>query len=69
MIADFWTSQRPGTQLLLIEHANAVSAPFVTAEKINTFLGGGLDLAKMADAIDPTLHRNRARISAWQPGK
>jgi tetratricopeptide (TPR) repeat protein len=53
-------TQRPSTQLLVIEHRNVVSDPLVTAEKINEFLGGGLDPAKMAAAIDPALHRNRA---------
>jgi hypothetical protein len=48
---------RPGTQLLVIEHGDVISDPFVTAEKVNRFLGGGIDVAKMAAAIDPTLHR------------
>jgi predicted AlkP superfamily phosphohydrolase/phosphomutase/tetratricopeptide (TPR) repeat protein len=53
-------AQRPGTQVLVIEHRNAISDSLVTAEKVNRFLGGGLDVMKMAAAIDPTLHRNRA---------
>jgi predicted AlkP superfamily phosphohydrolase/phosphomutase/Tfp pilus assembly protein PilF len=52
-------TQRPGTQLLIVEHGDAISDPHVTAEKVNKFLGGGLDVAKMAAAVDPTLHRNR----------
>jgi len=52
--------QRPSTQVLVIEHRNAISDSLVTAERVNKFLGGGLDVAKMAAAIDPTLHRNRA---------
>ncbi len=51
---------RPRTQLLVIEHSHATSDPLLTAEKVNTFLGGGLDVAKMAAAIDPALLRNRA---------
>jgi hypothetical protein len=54
---------RPHTQLLVIEHSYAITGPFVTAEKVNEFLGGGLDVAKMAAAIDPALHRNRVGIS------
>jgi predicted AlkP superfamily phosphohydrolase/phosphomutase/tetratricopeptide (TPR) repeat protein len=52
-------ARRPGTQLLVIEHRHAISDSLVTAKKVNKFLGGGLDVAKMAAAIDPTLYRNR----------
>jgi predicted AlkP superfamily phosphohydrolase/phosphomutase/tetratricopeptide (TPR) repeat protein len=52
--------RRPSTRLLVIEHGHAISDPLFTAEKVNRFLGGGLDAAKMAAAIDPALHRNRA---------
>ena len=57
-------ARRPDTQLLVIEHRNAISDSLLTAEKVNNFLGGGLDVAKMAAVIDPTLHRNRAGISS-----
>jgi hypothetical protein len=53
-------AQRLSTQVLVIEHRNAISDSLGTAERVNKFLGGGLDVAKMAVAIDPTLHRNRA---------
>jgi hypothetical protein len=57
-------TRRPATQLLVIEHANAIADPLVTAGKLNAFLGGRLDVAKMAAAVDPNLHRNRAGISS-----
>jgi tetratricopeptide (TPR) repeat protein len=50
---------RPLTQTLVIEHRNALSEALVTAGKLNQFLGGGLDVAKMANAVDPALHRSR----------
>jgi tetratricopeptide (TPR) repeat protein len=53
-------ARRSSTHVLVIEHSKAISNPLLTAEKVNKFLGGGLDAAKMAAAIDPTLHRNRA---------
>jgi tetratricopeptide (TPR) repeat protein len=53
-------ARRPGTQLLVIEYRNAISDAPGTARKVNQFLGGGLDVAKMAAAIDPALHRIRA---------
>jgi tetratricopeptide (TPR) repeat protein len=61
-------ARRPGTQLLVIDHYSAISDPLVTAERMNKFLGGGLDIVKMAAAIDPTLHRDRAVISKQKVG-
>jgi len=53
--------RRPSTQLLVIEHRIAISNAVLAAEKINTFLDGGLDVARMAAAVEPVLHRHRAR--------
>jgi hypothetical protein len=53
-------AQRPATSLLVVEHGNVISNPLAVAGQVNDFLGGGLDAAKMAGAIDRKLHRNRA---------
>jgi hypothetical protein len=50
-------ARRPCTQLLVIDHSEAFANPLAAAEKLNTFLGGGLDATKMAAAIDATLQR------------
>ena len=57
---------RPATSLLAIEHGTAISDPFGIADRVNGFLGGGLDIPKMAAAIEPALHRNRALINQLQ---
>ncbi len=51
---------RPLTQLLTVDHRSAISGPLATAQRISDFLGGGLDPATMAAAIDPALYRNRS---------
>ncbi|HUA19540.1 MAG TPA: alkaline phosphatase family protein [Bryobacteraceae bacterium] len=51
---------RPMTQLLTVEHRSAIRNPLATAQRISDFLGGGLDPAKMAAAVDPALYRNRS---------
>jgi hypothetical protein len=51
---------RPDTELLLLDYAETVAHPASTAAKVNEFLGGALDVAEMAAAVDPALHRNRA---------
>jgi hypothetical protein len=52
-------SARPHTQTLIVDYAAAVSGGMSAAERIYDFLGAPLDIAKMAAAVDPALHRNR----------
>jgi hypothetical protein len=52
---------RPHVRLLVVEHGDAVARPSETAERVNRFLGGHLDAARMAAIADPALYRNRAR--------
>jgi len=56
-------ARRPRTQLLIIEHGATISDSRATAEMVNNFLGGGLDVTKMTDVIDPVLYRNRVIAS------
>ncbi len=51
---------RPATQLLTLPYRDAVSDPQSAAEKINDFLGGGLDVSRMSESVEPALYRNRA---------
>jgi hypothetical protein len=37
-----------------------VTDAWSVAKKVSAFLGGGLDVEKMAASVDPGLHRNRA---------
>ncbi|HXM45272.1 MAG TPA: tetratricopeptide repeat protein, partial [Bryobacteraceae bacterium] len=55
-------ARRAGTQVLAIEHGDAICDAIATAGRLNEFLGGGLDVAKMAAAVDPTLHRRRTGV-------
>jgi predicted AlkP superfamily phosphohydrolase/phosphomutase/tetratricopeptide (TPR) repeat protein len=50
-------AQRPETQVLAIEYGTAIADPLGTAGQLNKFLGGGLDVARMAAAVDPALRR------------
>jgi predicted AlkP superfamily phosphohydrolase/phosphomutase/tetratricopeptide (TPR) repeat protein len=56
-------TRRPYTQLLVIEYGAVISDSLSIAERINEFLGGGLDAQKMAAVVDPVLYRSRARVS------
>ncbi|MFO0962091.1 MAG: sulfotransferase [Phycisphaerales bacterium] len=55
-----WLAARPGFQLLDVEYAKLVADPAAGVRAVNAFLGGTLDESKMAAAVDPSLHRNRA---------
>jgi len=60
--AEAMLARRPGTRLLVIRHRAAISDSLVTAERISNFLGGGLDVAKMAAVVEPILQRHRAGV-------
>ena len=44
---------------LTLQYADLVGSPAEEAARINTFLGGSLDVTKMAAVADRTLYRNR----------
>ncbi len=46
--------------VLYIDHRDVLTNPRREAERINAFLGGRLDVDKMAAAVDEKLYRNRA---------
>ena len=49
----------PNFQVLYLDYLNVVANPRRAAERISEFLGGGLDVDKMAGAVDAELYRNR----------
>jgi hypothetical protein len=46
---------------LLVDYGETLARPGNTARRVNEFLGGGLDVARMTAAADPALYRNRSR--------
>ena len=59
-------ARRPQTELFVLVHSDVLSQPLSAAQRLNHFLGGGLDIQKMAAVVDPDLHRNRSRASAMR---
>jgi hypothetical protein len=47
-------------ELIEVHYFNAIEDPDGTARLVNQFLGGGLDEAAMAAAVNKSLYRNRA---------
>lgn len=52
--------RRHGFDVLHVHYRDVVRQPLVEAQRIAAFLGGGLDARRMAEAVDPALHRNRS---------
>jgi len=62
---DLWRARyalkkRPWFEAIELEYAEVVADPEGQARRLDTFLGGGLAIEKMAEAVDPDLYRNRA---------
>ena len=56
---EHWLEGRPGFCLLTVHYPELVAEPTRVAAAVNAFLGGALDEAAMARAVDPTLYRER----------
>jgi hypothetical protein len=54
-----WLFERPNFRALYVNHGELIDHPAETAGQINLFLGGTLLADKMAEAVNPALHRKR----------
>ncbi len=54
-----WLSNQPSMQVLYISYNDSLDKPEDCAEKVNSFLGGGMDIEKMMQVVDPSLYRQR----------
>ena len=57
---EFQLRFRDWFDVLYLDFADVVADPEKAARAMNDFLGGGLDVEKMAVEVDPNLYRNRA---------
>lgn len=57
---DYLFRHAPHMERLEILYSDVVEDPRRAAERVAAFLGGGLDVERMAAAVDPDLYRNRA---------
>ena len=56
---DRWISQRPNVVRLDVNYNETLKDPHPAITRIDHFLGGGLDVMKMARTVDASLHRQR----------
>ena len=57
---DTWVKEQPNFATLEVDYNQTVADPTQLIEKVNTFLGGGLDTHAMRSVVEPELYRNRA---------
>ena len=55
-----WLARQPNFAMLDLDYNAMLADPQPWAEKVNAFLGGGLDVRAMVAVVDPALYRNRA---------
>ena len=54
-----WADRQPHVALLPVHFHDVINHPPEQARRMNQFLGGALDEAAMAAAVDPSLYRHR----------
>jgi hypothetical protein len=62
-----WIRKQPNFRLLEVSYNEVMQSPDAQAERVKSFLGLPLDVAKMSGAIDEQLYRNRT--GQRQPGQ
>lgn len=62
--ASYLLRRAPHFESLEVDYRAVIEDPRREAERINAFLGGGLDVDRMVEAVDPSLYRNRAEPEA-----
>ena len=56
---DRWFDEHPNFETCHVIYNDLVSSPRASADRVNEFLGGALDVDAMTHVVDPTLYRNR----------
>ena len=65
---EFQLRFRSNFDALYVEYSDVVSDPVGEARRIAGFVGGGLDVARMAAAVDGSLYRNRQGLDEAAAG-
>ena len=61
-----WLRQQAHMQCLRVSYNDLLERSQEQAERVHDFLGGKVDIEKMARTVDPSLYRNRATRSPTQ---
>jgi hypothetical protein len=61
-----WLRQQPHMAVLCVSYNDLVERPQEPAERVGVFLGGKVNVERMAKTVDPSLYRNRKAASDRQ---
>jgi broad-specificity NMP kinase len=54
-----WLGEQPDIETIHVSYNETLQDPEPTAERVAAFLGGGLDVERMMQVVDPRLYRQR----------
>lgn len=54
-----WAASNPNVEVLYVNYSDAINNSQTEIERINHFLGDGLNTIEMLSVVDPELHRNK----------
>lgn len=54
-----WVEAQSNMQVLYVDYGEVLAQPLEQAQRVNHFLGGGVDVQAMASVVDRRLHRQR----------
>lgn len=60
-----WLATRGNTTVLYVDHRVVLDRPQHEAARIADFLGGNLDISRMAAQVERSLHREKSSQDAW----
>lgn len=61
-----WLARQANIEVLYVNYNTMIAEATESLEKVNTFLGGGMDVKKMASVVDRELYRERKQVNANQ---
>jgi hypothetical protein len=65
---DGWLSKTPNLVVLRVEHSSVLARPQEEANQVSAFLGNRLDVGRMAQQVERSLHREKVGLLSSTPG-
>jgi hypothetical protein len=59
---DTWLSKQPNMEVLYVNYNTMIADPAESLHKVNTLLGGSMDVHAMAAVVDKELYRERKQV-------
>jgi hypothetical protein len=60
---NLWLVEQQHLKVLRVRHHDLIQRPDAEADRVDQFLGGNINVERMAGTVDPSLYRNRRTLS------